>query len=328
MPASPTTKLPDHALTTVTLVQTLGFNWEFDHDYLTPRGEKEQRIQIRDEDHVAPTSQVTFYAAEMRRGVKFPPIVVTRDGYIVDGNTRIAAANRKPPLPTLPAVILNENWTGASDGVQRRLHVLGAAFNIKNGKGIDQKEIKRAIYKLAEDSGYDGVRIAALLGCPDRVVKDALAEKRAKDRGEAAGIHVNGSIPATQLRRLGGASNTLHTAPFVELLTLQQDAGLTDAELRGLIVKVQGAKDDDAALALLRGERDSRHEQIADFTARGKALPSASVKLRQRLGFILPFEDTPDSLVEHSPNFSGVHLRQIETVISILQRTAAAQRTR
>lgn len=318
------TDLPDLALPTVELVERFGFsNWRFDYEYSTPQ-DSARRVQVRDERHYAPAAMVTQIAASMRRGDKMPPIVVTADGYLVDGNTRSEAAKHNR-FPAVHAVILSDRYEGASDGVRRRLHLLGAAFNTRNGKGIDRSEIAIAVQEIGNDRSYDASRIAELLGVTDSQVRNILAEKRARDRAERHGVHLNGSVPGTQLRRLGQSSEKLNDQPFVELVRLTQDCGLTSNELSDLIGKCRGSGSDDAALALLVQERAARAEQIAEFRARGKAKPPYSAQLRQRLGFLLQHEDDPSRFVEYSPNLADDHRQQVTRAIDVLRRVLDAQ---
>lgn len=319
-------ELPPSATFTVDLVENLGFPWAFDYDYPTPPN-TERRVQIRDDAHYAPKDQVIRYAASMKRGEKFAPIVVTKDGFLVDGNTRVEASIRNS-FPTLHAIVIDENWDGASEGVKSRLHVLGAAFNVRNGKGIDRREIAAAVRALAADDSYDSARIATLLGVTDRMAQDIIAEKRARDRAEREGVDLNGSIPTTQLRQMGKSSSKLNRAPFMELLRLVQDAGLSTGDLSDLIGRVHGAQQsgsDDDALRLIEAERAARREQIQEFRARGKAKPAQATMLRQRLGFLLGFEEAPSKLVEHSPSLAGKHMQMIDLSIRLLQRVRTAQ---
>jgi hypothetical protein len=62
-------------------------------------------------------------------------------------------------MPTLPVVILNEAWDGAPKKVQDLIRLLGAAFNTRNGKGIDRHEI--LIERLVSQIGDNPTKVAA-----------------------------------------------------------------------------------------------------------------------------------------------------------------------
>lgn len=316
--------VPDTALATIELVEKLGFTWKFDYEIPMPTDAK-RRVQIRSEEHNSPRDMVTQYAAAMARGDRFPPPVLTLDDYLVDGNTRVEAARRNK-YPTIQAVILQDNHVGATDSVRRRLHILGAAFNARHGKRVDRDEIIAAVLTMAEDTTYDMSRIAALIGVPDSMVRNILVEKRARDRAAEAGVVVNGSVPATQLRKLGSISEKFNDGPWLEMVKLTQDAGLSPNELAEVTNKVRAITgSDDERMTLLGQERKIRTDQIAEYKSRGKTRPSSAAQLRQRLGFVNGFQDNPTDLVEYSPNFAAQHLEALRLCADLLGRVITAQ---
>lgn len=315
-------KLPDEAVMTADLIKRIGFNWELDLRYPTP-DPADKRVQIRREKHYAPQPEVTKYAAAMAHNDAFPPIVVTRDGFLLDGSTRAQAARRNK-YPTIPAFILDSNYEGAPKPVLRRLQMLGAGFNIRNGRGIDRQEIVDAVLAVGTGTDYDAARIATLLGVSSGLVSGVLAEQRAKERAEQHGVHVNGSVPASQLRRLGQAP--LNIQPFLALLKLTQDAGLSVVEINDLIKGIRAAGSDEAALELIGRDREERRDQISEYAAVGKSRPSHSSQLRQHLGFVLNFEDNPKGLIEHNPTLASEHIRTMERSIVVLTAALHVQR--
>jgi len=309
-------QLPDLAKPTADLIEKFGFEWELDFEYPTPDAAK--RVQIREEKHYVPRAMVMTIAAAMGRQEKFPPVVVTADGYLIDGNTRTAAA-RHNKQPFIQALVLQDKYEGATDKVERRLKLLGAAFNARHGKGIDREEIRKAVEVIGEDPTYDGTRIAALIGVTDATVKSMLAEMRARQRADSVGVHLNGSVTATPLRVLGQASEKLNDEPFAAAASLAQDTGMSGPELRDVIKQMHEAKSDEGALAVVEEHRTARREQIAEYRASGKSKPPPAAKLRQRLGFILEFEKHPRDLAELNPEVVTQHREQIQRSIAILQ---------
>lgn len=315
--------LPDIAKPTADLIERLGFKWELDYEYPLP--DTAQRVQIRDLKHYAPSAQVAAYAAGMRRGDKFPPIVVTKDGHLVDGNTRVEAARRNK-RPDVQAFILNVNYEQASEKERRRLKILGAGFNTRNGKGIDRNEIARAVKEVAGDGTWDATRVAALLGVTDSTVQGIFAEQKARERAHKLGIELNGSVPATQVKMLGQRSPKFNDEPFAGVTRLTQDAGLDSRALRDLCDRVQAAGTDPEKMAIISEERKSREQQIAEYTATGKKVPPSSAELRRKLGYVLGFEDNPRGLVEFNRDVAERHLQQLVKSSEILQAAITAQR--
>lgn len=315
--------LPDIAKPTADLIERLGFKWEMDYEYPLP--DTAQRVQIRDLKHYTPGGQVAAYAAAMRRGDKFPPIVMTRDGHLVDGNTRVEAARRNK-RPDLQAFILNLNYETASEREVRRLKILGAGFNTRNGKGIDRNEIARAVKAVAGDGTWDATRVAALLGVTDATVQGIFAEQRARDRAKKLGIDLNGSVPATQVKMLGQRSPKFNDEPFAAVTHLTQDAGLDSRALRDLCDRMQAVGSDREKVAIVAEERKSREQQIAEFAATGKKVPPASAELRRKLGYVLGFEDNPRGLLEFNRDVAPRHLEQLVKSADIIQSAISAQR--
>jgi hypothetical protein len=313
-------QLPDIAKPTADLIEKLGFQWELDYEYPTPDG---RRVQIREEAHYTPREMVMRIASAMARREKLPPIVVTKDGYIIDGNTRTAAAQHNK-YPSVQALVIPDSYEGCTEKVERRLKLLGAAFNARNGKGIDREEIRKAIVAIGQDPTYDGTRIAALIGVTDATVKSILAEMKAKDRAESVGVHLNGSVAATPLRILGQASEKLNDEPFRAVAALAQDTGMAPGDLREVIKQMHEAKSDEGALRVVDEHRAARREQIAEYRASGKSKPPPAAKLRQRLGFILDFEKNPRDLTELNPEVVAKHRDAIERSIAVLQAVLAA----
>lgn len=307
-------KLPDEARMTATLIKRLGFDWELDLRYPTP-DPSAKRIQIRQEQHYSPKAEVTKYAASMARNDAFPPIVVTQDGYVLDGNTRAEAA-RKNKYPTIPAFVLDLDYEGASEPVVRRMRLLGAGFNARHGRGIDRQEITDAVLAVGTGTDYDASRIAQLLGVSAGLVQGVLSEQRARERAGKLGMHVNGSVPASQLRRLGQAP--LNDKPFLALLQLTQDAGLSVGEINELIKEIKAAGSDEAAMELINRQRAERRGQIAEYAAVGKSRPAHSSQLRQSLGFVLKHEDNPTALVELNPTLAETHRQIVTRAIQVL----------
>ena len=315
-------QLSDLAKPVVDLVERIGFEWEFEFEHPLP--ELATRIQIRAEKHYAPATMVARLREAMTRGDKLPPIVVTHDGHLVDGNTRVTAAQRNG-FPNLQAVVLNVELDRATEAEVRRLNTLGAAFNARHGKGIDREEIRRAVEQLGNDPNYSATRIAALIGVTDGVVQSLVSELRARRRAEALGLHVNGSVNAARLRTLGRVAENLNDEPFKELFTLVEDSGMSVGEINAVVKRARDEKSDQGALAVLAEEKESRRQQIAEYKASGKSVPPNAGKLRQRLGFILGFEADPRELLEHNPALSKEYVEALERSIEVLQSVLKAQ---
>ena len=321
-------KLPDWALSTVNQVEDLGFSrWAFDPLYPVLNPDDMQRVQIRDEGHVGQRSEVLKYAEAMKRGDKFPPGVVTKDGRIVDFNTRAKAAY-KLGWPTFPVIVIQEDYDGADAFTTERFHILGAAFNTGGPKPLTRKELSDQIRRAAADSeNWDTNKLSKHLHVKRTIIQGVFAEFRAEKRAEALGISFNGSVNPSTKAMFGQRSEKLADEPFREAVRLTQDAGLTGEEASNLVKAVIAITTGDAdRLTYIANERTARDQQIASFVGGGKRKPALSSMVRPKVEFILQFADAIDSLVDHNPNTREEYLELIDKAETVLSRLVVAQR--
>jgi hypothetical protein len=273
--------LPDNAKTIAEQIERLGFKWELRWDHPVQSPDEWQRVQVREVDHVAPASEVARYRQAMKRGDKFPPGVVTRDGVFVDFNTRAAAAHKLGWL-TFPAFVINVQHENAIPADRARLRLLGAALNTKGAKPLSRSEISDIVRQVVtEDGDYTAEKVAQHLGVTAGMVRNILAQFRAEQRAERLGVPFNGTVSGTTRAILGQRSDKLMDGPYRDLVRLTQDAGLTGEELRTLCTAVEAATvSDDARRAVIAQEREQREGQIAHFLATGRSRPPLALELR------------------------------------------------
>lgn len=324
--------LPDYAKPTAVRIERLGFKWEFDYEYPIPDPDKTQRLQVRDVKHIASTSDVNVYAAAMKRGDKFPPGVVTRDGRFVDFNTRAKAAH-KLSWPHFPVFILNVDYGNATESERDRLQLLGASFNTTHGKRLDRNELAMNIRYVAGNPDWTAERVATLLGITHGTVKVIFAQFKAEKRAKDLGVSFNGSVTASNRTMLGQRSEKLTDRPFREIAKLAQDAGLTGPELSDLCNRVQKVTgSDDEKVAVVDAEREARGAQIAHFTATGRKKPPLTSELIKRTRYIeglagkLNELAELNELVDHNPDTAQSYLDSVETAARILSAIVEAQR--
>jgi hypothetical protein len=311
--------IPPYAQSTAARIELMGFTrWSFDEDARLP--DLTKRLQVRDEASLAPRAEVTRYAASLKRGDLMPPIIMTKDEYLVDGATRIAAALRAK-RSHFPAFYLNVNFTNAPQPVLDELTMLGTAFNMTHGNKMNRADVERVIQVVSHE-GDSPRDIANRLGnVSESTVRSVINARSARTRAADLGIELNGEtyhpLTQTHLARLGDKAKQFNNQVFKEFITLIRDTGMstTDAENLSRRLTVQG--DDDSKLALIQAERDSRPY--------GSSRPSRAGKLRQSLGYSLKFADQPDLLIETSQEAAPVHRQVIHDAIAALQLVERAQ---
>ena len=130
----------------ITEIKRLGFKFYEEAQYDLSRVSVDRRVQVREAKHYAPKDSVARYAIQMAQS-KFPPIVMTSDDWIVDGNTRVGAALTRE-MKFFPAIVLDIAWGTASTKQQNELHALAATLNAQNGVPLTAGEIREVTPKF------------------------------------------------------------------------------------------------------------------------------------------------------------------------------------
>src|SRR5215471_9629893 len=247
------------------------------------------RVQVRTEKHTAPASRVAEYAARMKNEAT-PPILVTLDHILGDGNTRVAAA-RKNKRQFLPAVVIDSNYEDADEKTQLRIQALCAKAN-RHGEPLDKAE-KRRIVSECVRQGWTQAAIGLYVGVTPAVVAQINEEIKAVKKLEKVGISANGDLGSTSLRALGKISD-MNDEPFREIVNLAREAGLNSNEIKDLGKRAKDTGSDAAALTVIKSDREQNAERIAELKLTGTAKPPMPRQLRQHLGFLTKHKDAPD----------------------------------
>ena len=313
---------PDYARPWAALTEKFAFGWEFDFEgpVIT-----DQHLQIRADSALAPASKVAEIRAALRRGDKVKPNIITRDGWLIDGNTTSRAAKLEK-RPTMPAIIIDADYGKADDSTRKRMYLLGVAANTRHGVGISRQDLRTAL-KLAGAGTTltDSARMAAMLGVTEKTVRDVVAEGRAVERARKLGVDLNGHLPATALSALGRVSDRANDQPMLLLFKLSTDAGLKGTEISTLYKRMSESRSDAGAIAVVEAERTARAKQISEFQAGQKQRPSVAAKLQAKIGFVLQYEGDPSVLAERNPYQVTSHIERIERAIVVLQHVVNAQ---
>src|SRR5215475_11607702 len=92
--------------------------------------DRNHREQVRNDKDLAPTGDVNLFTENMRNGDTFPPVIITADGWLLDGNTRVEAAmklTRKGKPVLVSAFILDDKYEGATQATLDRFKALQLA---------------------------------------------------------------------------------------------------------------------------------------------------------------------------------------------------------
>lgn len=307
--------LPSFAQSTGRRVEQFGFTFQYVNEY--PLVDLDRRVQVRNIADLAPLGETAKYAAALKRGDQFPPVIVTMDGYLVDGATRTEGA-RKIGWTSFPTIILDVVFEEATEGQIYSLIWLGAGFNNTHGRGMKTANLVAIIEATTEedDSAKD---IAAKLHIPESTVSMVMAGAKAKKRATGLNIPTDG-LTNSHLKTFGNKSRLLSDDVFAEFIMLVQDAKLTIAATNDVARRLEALTTEKDRMRLLNSERASYREIISG----GATVPSRSAKLRQSLGYLLNAEN-PELLVELEPSASEQHVKMLQEAAERLASVAKAQ---
>ena len=146
-------------------IERLGFSWHEVAEYDLSQLDKSRRIQVREDGHYAPKDMVDRMSVQMGESV-FPPIVVTQDAWIDDGNTRVGARLARGDK-FAHAIVVEIDWEGArtTESDRLKLRALAAILNSNSGKPLDKKETERSVRDMIK-LDWKPEEIARTLGLP------------------------------------------------------------------------------------------------------------------------------------------------------------------
>jgi hypothetical protein len=309
--------------TAVVEIERLGFSWTEVSDYDLTKVDPDFRVQVREDVHYAPKETVEQYAVMMGE-TPFPPIVVTKDNVIVDGNTRVKARIQRKEKFT-PALQVEADWHGATDKTRDLLIALAATLNAQGGVRLTAKET-RVVAKHLIQLGWKTEQIGRAIGLKSGSVTQVKKEIDAASKLSRVGLDPNGNMRGASLRALGSKDVlSLNDVPFKELATLASDAGLNASEIVTTAKNAKETGSDAAQVELISNLRTEFGDRIRERELTGIGKPPVSRQLRQHLGFVRKFFNREQELIETDPNVSPMHAETIRDAITVLTEVLKMQ---
>lgn len=307
--------------------RVVGVKAVLEEKYDTARRNPKDRVQVRLDPNNAPTYMVDRYRLQMGRAA-FPPPVVTKDGYCVDGNTRFAAyAEREERY--ISAYVIPIAFESASEDERLRLHLLGGLLNSRNGLPLHEDE-QRSLVRDALRLNMSDRQISQNVGVQIKLVQKVRSEVRGEERAAAVGLDVEDVKPAqptardrTRLAAIGNLPPMPEKA-LRETVKLAVDTKMPAGELKALGASVQEAGSEELALDRIKREREARAPQIAAVKAGEKVRTPLAGQLRRNLGMVLNHD--PQDFVEHNAEYAQDHLARCEKALEVLGEVVVLQR--
>jgi len=282
-----------------------------------------RRIQVRENDHVAPKDTVRRFSIQMGQ-TEFPPIIVTADCWVVDGNTR-KEAKRLRDEKFHPAFVLDIVHATASAHELNLLWILGATLNAANGLPLTAAERRKSVEAMISEN-WKGEQIARALGVNQGVITKIRRELEAQAKMQRLRIPVDKSMSMAGLRALGTPDVlALNDKPYTDLTVLARDAGLGFNEIREIAKEMRDTGSDAGALEVATAKRVELRDRITSTHLTGFSRPPASAILRARLAYATGFIGREHELVERNDEIIEKHLALIDQTIAVLTRVKELQ---
>jgi len=273
----------------------LGVQAELDERYDRLDIRTDDRVQSRIDKNSAPSFMVERYANQMGE-FTFPPIIVTRDGIIVDGNTRNKAREQRNERYS-PALVVPIDWDSADEDTKRKLLFLSELINNMNGLPLGDEERRKMVLTMVDQNASDA-EISTTVGLSLKDIRELRDQHRASKRLTQVGIDPADFADRT-LRAFGkNKVHELDDSAYRGVAELTKDSGMKANEVKALAASLAEAGTEEMRRERLARERTAREPQISALR-RGQTLGSHARRLAQSLQFLL--EHPIQSFVEHNP---------------------------
>lgn len=259
------------------VLSSVSIKFRYEADYPLAKLISDEQTQVRFADNIAPKKEVDRYLDLLKAGVVFPPIVVLKDGRIVDGNTRWGAFQRDRKRVTIPAYVLDTS----SPAIARRI---GVELNAQAGKRMERAELSNW---LATGNGSvseeDARRITGWSKTTISRVRGALQfdARRAK-----LNVSLQASLPDEVKAYL---NNVADPDVFRDLTILADEAGLKRSEVSALVSQVNDVAKTDvqAAREVVSGQRREAALRIQERAAGLRVTTPLYQQMAMHVGWIV-----------------------------------------
>lgn len=287
------------------------------YDLLQLDPDPKNRVQVRLDPNFAPDFMVERMAYQMAE-TDFPPIVVTLDHRIIDGNTRFRA-RRKREEHYAAAIVVPVSWDEADDQTRDRLMLLGLYLNNVNGKALEPEEQENMI-RRALSVGWTIGETTYKVGISEKAVRNVDKQMKAEARMAAVGVGPNGAKVGV-MRALGEPNIiSLPDEAYRELAQLAQDARFGSGEVKSLAAGLREAGSAESQQERIAREREANKARIADIAHGVEGHPPMASRLRAALNGFLNSGRPHEAYVEKHAERKDDHLTAIQRAIEWLQK--------
>jgi hypothetical protein len=299
---------------------TLGVDADFEPQFDRLKIPADERVQSRIDKNNAPAHMVNRYANQMGE-FDFPPVVLTKDGIKIDGNTRVAAHTKRGDR-YIPALVIPVVWSEADATTRRKLLLISEMINNMNGLPLDDTERKKMARTMIEDGRADE-DIVGKVGLNLNVVRELREKHKGRLRLSSLGVNADAGHIVNVLRAFGKpTAQDLDDTTFTKLAELTSDAGLKSNEIGALATALAQQGSAELRSERLARERQARADQITALRT-GQVVPKLAASLRKKLAAL--FEHPLTAFIEHDPELVQEHVDLLEKAEEILRNIRVAQ---
>ena len=284
--------------------------WNITYEYVAEYPIADVKVvdstQIRSAEHRVSQDQADEYAAQMKNGAIFPPIVLTDSDILLDGNTRLEASrkNRRTTVPAFKCKFPNMLLARAFAG----------ALNQQGGRRLTKEEANQAATDLMRFH-YSDEAIARELGYSRTQINNWRKEEECAERAKR-------TLVAEKLDHVKKADQWKLAqidldAPFAAAVELVADVKPGPRELSALVKDVRAASSEAEQLQVVAQHRGTLiptgpppHHHVP--------MPEQMKAAKRTLPQLVKLRGQTDLLVELDEARRGPWVEQVRTVRDML----------
>lgn len=297
----------------------VGVQADLDEHYDRLQIRTDDRVQSRIDKNSAPKFMVERYANQMGE-YTFPPVIVTRDGLTVDGNTRNKARELRNER-FCAALVIPIDWGTADEATQQKILLLSELVNNMNGLPLFDEERSKMVTTMVA-MGASDQEISTKVGVSVKDVRELRDQHRASQRLKALGIDPSG-FSARTLRAFGQQKvHKLDDTAYQGVAELTRDAGMKANEVKALAGSLAESGSEEMRRERLARERQAREPQITALR-QGHTIGMHARQLHKSLQFLL--QHPISAFIERNPEKVEDYLEVLEAAQARLREVAALQ---
>jgi hypothetical protein len=297
----------------------VGVNAELDEQYDRLSIRTDDRVQSRIDKNSAPKFMVERYANQMGE-YAFPPVIVTRDGFTVDGNTRNKAREARNER-YCSALIIPIDFETADEATKQKLLLLSELVNNMNGLPLFDEERSKMVINMVA-MGSSDQEISTKVGVSIKDVRELRDQHKAAQRLKGLGVDPKEFSPRT-LRAFGKQKvHSLDDSSYQGVAQLTRDAGMKANEIKALAASLAESGSDEMKRERLARERQAREPQITALQ-QGQTIGMFSRRLYSSLQHLL--QHPIEAFIERNPEKVEDYIEALEAAQVRLREVVALQ---